>query len=65
MIHLQLAAGVAFFLALVRGTAFLYLCPPFANRMIPFLAKTGIAAGLAMAAVPTVCATRCRSRSPR
>ena len=54
MIHLQLAAGVAFFLALVRATAFLYLCPPFSNNMIPFLAKTGIAAGLAMAAVPTV-----------
>jgi flagellar biosynthetic protein FliR len=54
MIHLQLAAGVAFFLALLRGTAFLYFCPPFSNNMIPFLAKTGIAGGLAVAAVPTV-----------
>ena len=54
MIQLQLAAGVAFFLALLRGTAFLYFCPPFSNNMIPFLAKTAIAAGLAVAAVPTV-----------
>lgn len=52
MIHLQLAAGVAFFLALLRATAFLYFCPPFSNNMIPFLAKTGIAAGLAVSAVP-------------
>jgi len=54
MIQLQLGAGVAFFLALLRGTAFLYFCPPFSNNMIPFLGKTGIAAGLAVAAVPTV-----------
>ena len=54
MIHLQLAAGVAFFLALLRGTAFLYFCPPFSYNMIPFLAKTAMAAGLAMAAVPTL-----------
>lgn len=54
MIHLQLAAGVAFFLALWRGTAFLYFCPPFANNMIPFVAKTAIAAGLAVSAVPTL-----------
>ncbi len=54
MIHLQLADGIAFFLALLRGTAFLYFCPPFSNNMIPFVAKTGIAAGLAVSAVPTV-----------
>ncbi len=52
MIHFQLAAGVAFFLALLRATAFLYFCPPFSNNMIPFLARTGMAAGLAAAAVP-------------
>ena len=54
MISLQLASGVAFFLALLRATAFLYFCPPFSNNMIPFLAKVGIGAGLAMAAVPSV-----------
>jgi flagellar biosynthetic protein FliR len=54
MIHLQLADSIAFFLALLRATAFLYFCPPFANRMIPFLAKTGMAAGLAVAAVPAM-----------
>ncbi len=54
MIQIQLAAGVAFFLALLRGTAFLYFCPPFSNNMIPFMAKTAIAAGLAVSAVPTV-----------
>jgi flagellar biosynthetic protein FliR len=53
-VHFPLADGIAFLLALVRGTAFLYFCPPFSNRMIPFVAQTGIAAGLAFAAVPTV-----------
>ena len=54
MIHLQLAAGMAFFIALLRGTAFLYFCPPFSNNMIPFVAKTAIAAGLAVSAVPAL-----------
>lgn len=54
MIRFQLADAVAFVLALMRGTAFLYFCPPFSNKMIPFTAKTAIAAGLAVAAVPTV-----------
>lgn len=54
MIHLQLSAGMAFFIALLRGTAFLYFCPPFSNNMIPFVAKTAIAAGLAVSAVPAL-----------
>ena len=35
----------------VRSTAFLLTCPPFSSRAIPFVAQTGIAGGLALAAV--------------
>ena len=53
-IHIPLIAGVAFALALVRGSAFLYFCPPFTSKMIPFVAQLGISAGLAVAAVPVL-----------
>jgi flagellar biosynthetic protein FliR len=53
-LHLSIAALIAFFLALVRGSAFLNFCPPFSNGAIPFMAKVGIAGGLAVAAVPTL-----------
>lgn len=53
-LHIPLTSAVAFFLALLRGIAFLYLCPPFSNKAIPSVAKIAIAAGLAVAAVPMV-----------
>ncbi len=54
MIHFQLAGAIAFFLALIRGTAFFYFCPPFSNNMIPFATKTVIAGGIGLAAIPTL-----------
>jgi flagellar biosynthetic protein FliR len=51
---LSVAAITAFFLALVRGTAFLFVAPPFVTGSIPFAARTAIAGGLAMAAVPVL-----------
>jgi len=50
-IHFQADAVIAFFLALVRGTAFLVACPPFATQAIPMVGKTAIAGGLAFAAI--------------
>jgi flagellar biosynthetic protein FliR len=49
---LSTAAITAFFLALVRGTTFLYISPPFTTGSIPFAARTAIAGGLAVAAFP-------------
>ncbi|MCU1492030.1 MAG: type secretion protein [Acidimicrobiaceae bacterium] len=50
-LNLDGAAILAFLLALMRGTAFLIACPPFATKAIPAVAKITIAAGLALAAV--------------
>jgi flagellar biosynthetic protein FliR len=50
-IHFQVAAVLAFALAVMRGTAFVSFCPPFNTSAIPFAAKTVIAAGLAIPAV--------------
>ena len=44
----------AFFLALLRGSAWLVATPPFSNRAIPGKVKAGIAAGLAIAAAPMI-----------
>jgi flagellar biosynthetic protein FliR len=51
---LSVATITSFFLALVRGTAFLYVAPPFTTGSIPFAARTAIAGGLAVAAVPVL-----------
>lgn len=53
-LSLSVAAITAFFLALVRGTAFLYIAPPFTIAAIPFAARTAIAGGLAIAAIPVL-----------
>jgi len=47
-------AITAFVLALVRATAWLFTSPPFNTRMIPTTVKAGIAAALALAAVPHI-----------
>jgi len=44
----------AFFLALLRGSAWLIATPPFNNRSIPPRVKAGLAAGLALAAAPMI-----------
>lgn len=44
----------AFFLALLRASAWLVATPPFANRAIPGRVKAGIAAGIALAAAPMI-----------
>src|SRR3954468_7248672 len=44
----------AFVLALVRATAWLFVSPPFNTRMIPITVKAGIAAAIALAAVPHI-----------
>jgi flagellar biosynthetic protein FliR len=47
-------ALTAFALALVRATAWLFAAPPFNTRMVPTTVKVGIAAALALAAIPHV-----------
>lgn len=44
----------AFFLALLRATAWLVSTPPFANRSIPGRVKVGFAAALALTAAPMI-----------
>ncbi|MGQ0825073.1 MAG: flagellar biosynthetic protein FliR [Actinomycetota bacterium] len=44
----------AFALALVRASAWLFISPPFNNRVIPIPVKAGVAAVLALAAAPHV-----------
>jgi flagellar biosynthetic protein FliR len=44
----------AFALALVRAAAWLFVSPPFNTRSIPITVKAGIAAALALAAVPHI-----------
>ncbi|MDZ4826750.1 MAG: flagellar biosynthetic protein FliR [Actinomycetota bacterium] len=48
------ALVTAFALALVRASAWLFISPPFNNRMIPIPVKMGVAAALALAAAPHV-----------
>jgi flagellar biosynthetic protein FliR len=50
-LNLDAVALVAFLLALVRATAFLLACPPFAGSAIPLAARAALAGGLALAAV--------------
>jgi flagellar biosynthetic protein FliR len=44
----------AFFLALVRATAWIFSSPPFNSNMIPTAVKAGIAAALALAIAPHI-----------
>jgi flagellar biosynthetic protein FliR len=44
----------AFALALVRATAWIFVSPPFNTRTVPTAVKAGLAAALALAAVPHV-----------
>jgi flagellar biosynthetic protein FliR len=48
--HLSSTFVVAFLLALVRASAWVTICPPFANRAIPATAKIGISLGIAFEA---------------
>jgi len=48
------AFAVAFVLALVRASAWVVICPPFANKSIPAMAKIGIALGIAVDAAVTL-----------
>lgn len=49
--HVPLAGALAFALAAIRGNAFVWFCPPFSNKVIPFPAKVAIGAGLALPAI--------------
>lgn len=40
---------LGFFLAFIRASAWILVCPPFATRAIPTIAKVGLAAGLGLA----------------
>src|SRR5690349_21256882 len=44
----------AFFLALVRATAWLFVSPPFNTRVIPTPVKAGLAAALSLAVAPHI-----------
>ena len=46
--------AIAFFLAFVRASAWVVICPPFANKSIPAMAKIGIALGLGFASAGTL-----------
>jgi flagellar biosynthetic protein FliR len=48
------ATAVAFALALVRATAWIFISPPFNTRVVPTAVKVGLAAALALAAAPHV-----------
>ena len=48
------AYAVAFVLALVRASAWVVICPPFANKSIPAMAKIGISLGIAVEAAVTL-----------
>lgn len=47
-IDLSLAPIIGFVLALIRTSAWMILCPPFNGRMVPRVAKIGIAGALAL-----------------
>ncbi len=51
---ISVATATAFFLALVRGTAFVFTSPPFTSSSIPFVARTAVAGGLAIGAIPVL-----------
>jgi flagellar biosynthesis protein FliR len=53
-LHFSAAFAVAFMLALVRASAWVVICPPFANTSIPFMAKVGISLGIAVDAAATL-----------
>ncbi len=52
--HFDPVVLTAFALAMVRATAWIFTSPPFNTRMIPTMVKAGIAAALAIAAVPHI-----------
>lgn len=54
VIDIDPVAVTAFFFALVRTSAWLLVSPPFNTRLVPVTVKAGIAAALAVAAVPEV-----------
>jgi flagellar biosynthetic protein FliR len=45
---------IAFVLALVRASAWVVICPPFANKSIPAMAKIGVSLGIAVEAAVTL-----------
>lgn len=53
-IALDPALVTAFALALVRASAWLFVSPPFNNRIVPISVKAGVAAAFALAAAPHV-----------
>jgi flagellar biosynthesis protein FliR len=48
------AFALAFALALVRASAWVVICPPFANKSIPSMAKIGVSLGIAVQAAVTL-----------
>jgi flagellar biosynthesis protein FliR len=53
-IHFDPVVVTAFALALVRGTAWIFVSPPFNSRTIPTTVKAGLAAALALAVAPHI-----------
>src|SRR3954449_7639862 len=53
-IPIDAVAISAFMLALVRASVFIVIAPPFNTRAIPVTVKAGLAAALALAAVPQI-----------
>ncbi len=53
-LHLSPAFALALVLALVRASAWVVICPPFANKSIPAMAKIGISLGIAVDAAATL-----------
>jgi flagellar biosynthetic protein FliR len=56
-IQIDPALFTAFFLALVRASAWIFFAPPFNNKSIPTQVKAGLAGALALAAAPTLAHT--------
>jgi flagellar biosynthesis protein FliR len=52
--HISPAFATAFVLALVRASAWVVVCPPFANKTIPTIAKIGFSLGVAFDAAATL-----------
>ena len=53
-LHLSSAFAIALLLALVRASAWVVICPPFANKAIPAMAKIGLSLGIAVDAAATL-----------
>lgn len=51
-IDLAPALVSGYLLALVRATAWVFICPPFGNRSVPMLVKVGLAAALSLVVGP-------------